>query len=91
MRCTLPYVKHPETDRPLILSGIYIVVFVTSLFRTPKLDERQIDEDAEEAEEEGLLANTGRRFNATWQDITGRVSRHNSTNVSSGQPNEAEQ
>jgi len=38
------------------------------------LDERQLDEDAEEAEEEGLLANTGRRLNANWQDITGRSS-----------------
>lgn len=45
------------------------------MFRSPRLDERQLDEDAEEAEEEGLLANTGRRFNATWQDITGRAGR----------------
>ncbi|KAJ5663768.1 lysosomal cobalamin transporter [Penicillium longicatenatum] len=57
--------------------GLYLVVFVTSLFRSPRLDERQLDEDAEEAEEEGLLANTGRRFNATWQDITGRADRRN--------------
>ncbi|OKL56868.1 putative lysosomal cobalamin transporter [Talaromyces atroroseus] len=49
--------------------GLYLLFLITSLFRTPKLDERQIDEDAEEAEEEGLLASTGRRFNATWQDI----------------------
>lgn len=42
------------------------------LFRTPKLDVAQLDADLEEEEEEGLLANTGRRFNATWQDITGR-------------------
>ena len=33
----------------------------------------QLDQDAEEDEEEGLLASTGRRFGATWQDITGRV------------------
>jgi LMBR1 domain-containing protein 1 len=52
-----------------------LIVFVTSLLRSPKLDEAQLDEDAEEAEEEGLLANTGRRFNASWQDITGRASR----------------
>ncbi len=37
------------------------------------MDEYQYDQDAEEAEEEGLLASTGRRFGATWQDITGRV------------------
>ncbi|KAJ5552932.1 lysosomal cobalamin transporter [Penicillium frequentans] len=60
--------------------GLYLVVFVTSLFRSPRLDERQLDEDAEEAEEEGLLANTGRRFNATWQDITGRADRNSSEN-----------
>lgn len=54
---------------------MYLIVFVTCLFRSPKLDEAQLDEDAEEAEEEGLLANTGRRFNATWQDITGRADR----------------
>ena len=37
------------------------------------MDDYQYDQDAEEAEEEGLLASTGRRFGATWQDITGRV------------------
>ncbi|KAJ5716788.1 lysosomal cobalamin transporter [Penicillium malachiteum] len=58
-----------------VFLGVYLVVFITSLFRSPKLDERQLDEDAEEAEEEGLLANTGRRFNATWEDITGRPDR----------------
>ncbi|KAJ5392341.1 LMBR1-like membrane protein [Penicillium cosmopolitanum] len=55
--------------------GVYLIVFITTLFRSPKLDERQLDEDAEEAEEEGLLANTGRRINANWQDITGRSAR----------------
>ncbi|KAJ5962373.1 hypothetical protein N7501_007314 [Penicillium viridicatum] len=55
--------------------GLYLIVFVTSLLRSPQLDEAQLDEDAEEAEEEGLLANTGRRFNASWQDITGRATR----------------
>ena len=34
-----------------------------------------MDQDAEEAEEEGLLASTGRRFGATWQDIVGRPAR----------------
>ena len=37
------------------------------------MDEYQNDQDAEEDEEEGLLASTGRRFGATWQDITGRA------------------
>ncbi|KAG0160378.1 putative lysosomal cobalamin transporter [Penicillium digitatum] len=58
-----------------VFLGLYLVVFVTSLLRSPQLDEAQLDEDAEEAEEEGLLANTGRRFNASWQDIIGRATR----------------
>jgi len=53
--------------------AVYLIVFLTALFRTPKLDVAQIDQDAEEEEEEGLLASTGRRFGATWQDITGRA------------------
>lgn len=53
--------------------AVYLIVFVTTLFRTPKLDSDTIDADLEEEEEEeGLLSSTGRRFNATWQDITGR-------------------
>jgi LMBR1 domain-containing protein 1 len=52
--------------------GVYLVVFVTTLFRTPHLDQDEVDRDLEEEEEEGLLASTGRRFNATWQDIAGR-------------------
>ena len=55
-------------------SGVFLIVFITTLFRTPKLDEYQLDQDAEDDEEEGLLASTGRRFGATWQDITGRAS-----------------
>ncbi|KAL2004997.1 hypothetical protein VTN00DRAFT_2847 [Thermoascus crustaceus] len=46
-----------------VFLGVYLIVFLTMLFRTPKLDERQIDEDAEEAEEESLLASRGRGFN----------------------------
>lgn len=52
---------------------IYLIVFITTLFRTPTLDEDQMDADLEEEEEEGLLASTGRRFGATWQDLTGRA------------------
>lgn len=61
------------------IPGVYSIVFVASLFRSPSLDERQLDEDAEEAEEEGLLANTGRRFNASWEEITGRAERRSSS------------
>ena len=56
-----------------IILAVYLVVFITTLFRTPKLDDYQLDQDAEEEEEEGLLASTGRRFGATWQDLTGRA------------------
>lgn len=52
--------------------AVFLIVFVLSLFRTPKLDMYQADQDAEAEEEEGLLASTGRRFGATWGDITGR-------------------
>ncbi|MCJ1395285.1 hypothetical protein MMC18_008169 [Xylographa bjoerkii] len=58
-----------------VFLAVFLMVFITSLFRTPKLDEYQLDQDAEEDEEEGLLASTGRRFGATWQDITGRGSK----------------
>jgi len=30
-----------------------------------------LDADLEDEEEEGLLASTGRRFNAAWSDVTG--------------------
>ncbi|KAF3482028.1 uncharacterized protein GIQ15_04787 [Arthroderma uncinatum] len=56
-----------------VFLGFSLIVFITTLFRTPRLDEQQLDEDAEEAEEEGLLASTGRRFGATWEDIMGRA------------------
>ncbi|KAI1128668.1 hypothetical protein F5Y10DRAFT_239983 [Nemania abortiva] len=55
--------------------GVFLIVFVTALFRTPKLNVSEIDEEAEADEEEGLLASTSRRFGATWQDITGRAKR----------------
>ncbi|RBQ86462.1 hypothetical protein VDGD_06136 [Verticillium dahliae] len=56
--------------------AVFLVVFVTGLFRTPKLNLSELDDDAEADEEEGLLASTGRRFGATWQDITGRTGRN---------------
>jgi LMBR1 domain-containing protein 1 len=52
--------------------AVFLIVFVTSLFRAPRLNLSELDEEAEVDEEEGLLASTGRRFGATWQDITGR-------------------
>ena len=50
-----------------------MIVFIVMLFRVPRLDEEQLDEDLREEEEEGLLASTGRRFGATWQDIKVRA------------------
>ncbi|KAH6657777.1 hypothetical protein BKA67DRAFT_656020 [Truncatella angustata] len=53
--------------------GVFLIVFLLSLFRTPKLNMSEFDEEAEVDEEEGLLASTSRRFGATWQDIRGKV------------------
>ncbi|KAE8147560.1 putative lysosomal cobalamin transporter [Aspergillus avenaceus] len=58
---------------------IYLLVMATAFLRSPKLDERQLDEDAEDAEEESLLASTGRRLDATWRDITSRSGRPTNT------------
>lgn len=52
--------------------AVFLIIFVTALFRTPRLNLATLDEEAEEDEEEGLLASTGRRFGATWHDIRGR-------------------
>ena len=57
--------------------GIFLLAFILLLFRVPKADEEDLEGDAIEEEEEGLLASTGRRFGATWQDITGRSSKVN--------------
>ncbi|KAK2759083.1 hypothetical protein FQN54_003182 [Arachnomyces sp. PD_36] len=73
-----------------VFLGIYLLFFLVALFRTPKLDEQQLDEDAEEAEEEGLLASTGRRFGATWEDLTGRARRQAEANGSAGRGNREE-
>lgn len=53
--------------------GVFLIVFITALIRTPKVNMHEIDEDAEADEEESLLASTGRRFGATWQDIRGKT------------------
>lgn len=55
-----------------VFLGVFLVAFIVLLFRMPKLSEEDLEGDAIEEEEEGLLASTGRRFGATWQDITGR-------------------
>ncbi|KAL8640269.1 MAG: hypothetical protein Q9226_008767 [Calogaya cf. arnoldii] len=63
-----------------VFLAVYLIVFVISLFRVPKLDQFEVEADAEEEEEEGLLASTGRRFGATWQDITGRAKGYGTSN-----------
>jgi len=65
--------------------GTFLIVFTTSLFKTPRLNLDELDEAAEAEEEEGLLASTGRRFGATWQDITGRISNKGNGGSGSGQ------
>ena len=67
-----------------VFLGVFLLSFVLLLFKLPKLDEDELDRDALEEEEEGLLASTGRRFGATWQDITGRVGGGAKTNGSGG-------
>ena len=52
--------------------GIYLIVGFTTLIRTPKVGDG-LDADLEDEEEEGLLASTGRRFNAAWSDVTGML------------------
>lgn len=54
-------------------AGVFVLVFVVMLFRVPRLDGEEGEGEEEGEEEEGLLGSTGRRFGATWQDITGRV------------------
>ncbi|KAG6002346.1 hypothetical protein E4U21_003164 [Claviceps maximensis] len=56
--------------------GVFLIVFVTALFRSPRINTAEFDEDAEADEEEGLLAATGRRLHATWGDVRGKPSRH---------------
>ncbi|KAL4927928.1 putative LMBR1 domain protein [Aspergillus undulatus] len=59
--------------------GILLFALVISLLRSPKVDERQLDEDAENAEEEALLANSRRNTDARWQGVIGGTSRHENT------------
>ncbi|KPM39425.1 putative lysosomal cobalamin transporter [Neonectria ditissima] len=61
--------------------GVFLVVFVTALIRTPKVNMNEFDEQAEADEEESLLASTGRRFGATWQDVRGKIGTGNGSNT----------
>lgn len=70
--------------------AIFLIVFVTALFRTPRMDMSELDADAEADEEEGLLASTGRRFGATWSDITGRTKSKQANRGSAGRASRAD-
>ncbi len=69
-----PFLGEVDFWAQFAFMGIFLLAFILLLFRTPKLSDPDEEEDAIDEEEEGLLASTGRRFGATWQDITGRVS-----------------
>uniref|UniRef100_L2FL56 Probable lysosomal cobalamin transporter n=1 Tax=Colletotrichum fructicola (strain Nara gc5) TaxID=1213859 RepID=L2FL56_COLFN len=73
---TWPFFGALDFWAQFVFLGVFLLVFVTGLFRTPKLNMSEIDEDAEADEEEG------RRFGATWQDITGRSKSKNTYGTS---------
>ncbi|TQV96481.1 hypothetical protein V2A60_003122 [Cordyceps javanica] len=64
--------------------AIFLVVLVTAIFRTPRVNLAELDEDAEEDEEESLLAATGRRFAASWEDARNTASSSNNRNYGTG-------
>ncbi|GAO19120.1 uncharacterized protein UV8b_01123 [Ustilaginoidea virens] len=64
--------------------GVFLIVFLTALVRSPKVSMTELDEDAEADEEESLLAATGRRFKATWDDVRGRPHGYGSGRVDGG-------
>ncbi|KAG0635001.1 hypothetical protein HOY80DRAFT_983828 [Tuber brumale] len=54
--------------------GVYLITLLTGLVRPPKLGNRETeDEDAENDEDESLLAGASRRVNAAWEDIRGQT------------------
>ncbi|KAI9367817.1 hypothetical protein BJX61DRAFT_267277 [Aspergillus egyptiacus] len=59
--------------------GIHLLALLISLLHRLKLDERQLDEDAENAEEEALLATSSGNADSRWQDIISRASRRGNT------------
>ncbi|KGQ06238.1 putative lysosomal cobalamin transporter [Beauveria bassiana D1-5] len=63
-----------------VFLAVFLVVLVTALFRAPRVNLTELDEDAEEDEEESLLAATGRRFAASWEDARGNISNTGNNN-----------
>lgn len=72
---TWPFFGIVDFWAQFVFLGIFLIVFVTALFRTPRVNMTEFDEDAEADEEESLLSSTGRRFGATWQDFRGKATR----------------
>ncbi|KAI5304888.1 hypothetical protein KEM56_005762 [Ascosphaera pollenicola] len=48
---------------------VYMIAFVVIIFKSPENRFSQVDEDAEEAEEESLLAHSGRSVGRTWNTL----------------------
>jgi len=64
--------------------AVFLIVLVTAIFSTPKVNMAELDEDAEQDEQESLLASTGRRFGATWQDLTGKSRSRDNVRIGEG-------
>ncbi|KAI6784623.1 lysosomal cobalamin transporter-like protein [Emericellopsis cladophorae] len=64
--------------------AVFLIVLVTAIFSTPKVNMAELDEDAEQDEQESLLASTGRRFGATWQDLTGKSRPRDNVRIGEG-------
>ncbi|PYH46688.1 putative LMBR1 domain protein [Aspergillus saccharolyticus JOP 1030-1] len=60
-----------------IFIGVYALVLVMSIVRPLKHDESSLDEEAEEAEEENLLASTRGRSDAGLNNVIRRMDMHN--------------
>ncbi|OAQ62792.1 LMBR1 domain-containing protein [Pochonia chlamydosporia 170] len=68
---TWPFFGIVDFWAQFVFLAVFLIVFVTAIVRSPKVNVAELDEDAEDDEEESLLAATGRRFNATWDDVRG--------------------
>lgn len=69
---TWPFFGIVDFWAQFVFLGVFLVVFVTALVRSPTVGIAELDDDAEDDEEESLIAATGRRFNATWDDVRGK-------------------
>lgn len=81
---TWPFFGMVDFWGQFVFLAVLLVAFVTALFRTPRINMAEFDEDAEEDEEESLLSATGRRFDATWQDLRGNTRPNYGTNSNEG-------